>query len=105
MEHPVTVKCPLSGLEEVEITLNMAASDKALKPWRSSFGATNDNVMLSVDNWPAELADDPFGPDAPNSFRMWACNQGYASALREFINDPLLLTASQPSTPPIPAGE
>lgn len=89
---PVTVQCPIEGLEAVHVTYNMACVDNALQRFQRSLGQDNAGVVIEIADWPEQLGD-PFGGRSPIVFRIWAVKQGYSAAMQLLLNDPKLLTA------------
>lgn len=85
MEIQWTVMCPLPGLEQVAVTYNLMVSEAELNAAQESLSAGN--LVAEVQNWPPDLGE-PFGPEAPLAFRMWAVHKGIRAAAREFLTDP-----------------
>jgi len=99
------VRCPLAGLQDVEVVYSMMASEEEMESFAKSVGRDGAAaVVAEVRNWPAErFGAEPFGPKAPMAFRIWAASHGMRHAIEEYVGDPNFSMAWTPSTPPTPA--
>ena len=88
----ITVQCPLPGLATVAVTYNLMASERQINQVLESVGGDAEQrglLIVSVTGWPeGDFGADPFGPDAPMAFRIWALRAGYQQGIREFIAGP-----------------
>jgi hypothetical protein len=100
VETKQTIGCELPGLEGVQVTYDLMASEEQVNAWQQSLGSVNDGVVAEVTGWP-EGRGEPFGPQAPLAFRIWTVQGGYQEAVRRFAADPLLSMRSRRFMPPI----
>ena len=92
-----TVICPLPGLEGVSVTYNLMATEAEINALASGLGQAEgvkrENVIVSVNGWPEGYGGDPFGPNSPLAFRVWALQAGIGDAVKAFVRDPFGSTA------------
>lgn len=92
MKTTQTIPCPVPGLEEVAVEVNMMAAMQAFDDFVTSMGRKAwADVITAVEGWPAEMGD-PDGLDAPMAWRIWLVRTGIGEACAAFAADPNSLT-------------
>jgi len=87
----ITVGCTLEGLENVEVTYNLMASESELEQFSEQMGrnGTHEPIVKNVENWPEEYGE-PFGKQTPFAFYVWISRKGFAHAVKRYLDDPSL---------------